>query len=121
MVGFGEVNLKSTTDTFGVGTRIEVPSSLPASSGMTRPTAFAAPVVVGISVERRGAGAIEILVQRVEGRLVAGIGVDRRHVAALDAEAPCAAHAATGARQLVVQDAFETTVCDFFSLSWLTP
>ena len=27
----------------------------------------------------------------------------------------------TGARQLVVQDALETTVCDLFSLSWLTP
>src|SRR5450755_1822821 len=41
-------NLRSTTDTFGVGTRIETPSSLPSSSGSTRPTALAAPVVVGI-------------------------------------------------------------------------
>ena len=41
-------NLKSTTETFGVGTRIETPSSLPLSSGSTRPTALAAPVVVGI-------------------------------------------------------------------------
>src|SRR5688572_17197849 len=48
VVGFLATNLKSTRDTFGVGTRIEVPSSLPASSGSTSPTAFAAPVVVGI-------------------------------------------------------------------------
>jgi hypothetical protein len=41
-------NLKSITDTFGVGTRIETPSSLPLSSGRTKPTAFAAPVEVGI-------------------------------------------------------------------------
>ena len=36
------------TETFGVGTRIETPSSLPLSSGSTRPTAFAVPVEVGI-------------------------------------------------------------------------
>ncbi len=41
-------NLKSITETFGVGTRIETPSSLPFSSGSTRPTALAAPVEVGI-------------------------------------------------------------------------
>ena len=28
---------------------------------------------------------------------------------------------ATGARQLVVQEAFETTLCSAVSLSWLTP
>src|SRR5678816_3567503 len=41
-------NLKSTTETLGVGTRIATPSSLPFSSGSTRPTALAAPVEVGI-------------------------------------------------------------------------
>ena len=34
--------------TFGTGTLIEAPSSLPFSSGSTRPTALAAPVEVGI-------------------------------------------------------------------------
>ena len=38
-----------TSETLGVGTRIEVPSSLPFSSGITRPTALAAPVLVGMS------------------------------------------------------------------------
>src|ERR1700761_7261971 len=41
-------NFRSTSDTFGVGTRTEMPSSLPFSSGSTRPTALAAPVEVGI-------------------------------------------------------------------------
>ena len=41
-------NLKSITDTLGVGTLIDVPSSLPLSSGNTSPTARAAPVDVGI-------------------------------------------------------------------------
>src|ERR1041384_2721094 len=41
-------NLKSISDTLGVGTRIATPSSLPFSSGSTRPTALAAPVEVGI-------------------------------------------------------------------------
>jgi hypothetical protein len=40
--------VRSTTETFGVGTRIATPSSLPLSSGSTRPTALAAPVEVGI-------------------------------------------------------------------------
>ena len=35
-------------DTSGVGTRIELPSILPFTSGMTSDVAFAAPVVVGI-------------------------------------------------------------------------
>ena len=36
---------------------------------------------------RRGAGAMQVLVQRVDGVLVAGVGVDGHHVAAHDAEA----------------------------------
>jgi hypothetical protein len=48
VVFFLATNLKSTTETFGVGTRIDEPSSLPLRSGRTRPTALAAPVEVGI-------------------------------------------------------------------------
>ena len=40
--------VRSTADTFGVGTRIAVPSNLPESSGSTSPKALAAPVDVGI-------------------------------------------------------------------------
>src|SRR5262249_53940581 len=40
--------VRATTETVAEGTRIAMPSSLPLSSGSTRPTAVAAPVVVGI-------------------------------------------------------------------------
>ena len=40
--------VRSMHDTFGVGTRMAVPSSLPAISGNTSPRAIAAPVDVGI-------------------------------------------------------------------------
>src|SRR3984885_12539559 len=65
-------NLKSITDTFGVGTRIAVPSSRPASSGSTSPTALAAPV--------------EVLMHLIERRLVIGVGMHRRHKAFVDAD-----------------------------------
>ena len=40
--------VRSTSETFGVGTRIDVPLSLPFSSGITSPIIFAAPVDDGI-------------------------------------------------------------------------
>ena len=36
--------VRSTTDTFGVGTRTANPSNFPSSSGKTKPTALAAPL-----------------------------------------------------------------------------
>ena len=47
-VGLDGVKTRSTTEPVGTGARIESPFSLPFSSGRTRPTALAAPVVVGI-------------------------------------------------------------------------
>ncbi len=41
------VKVRSTSETFGVGTRTARPSRRPASSGNTRPMALAAPVVDG--------------------------------------------------------------------------
>jgi hypothetical protein len=46
--------------------------------------------------------------------------VDRGHHALLDADASFST-LATGARQLVVHEAFETTMWSLVSLSWLTP
>ena len=45
---FDEENTNSTKETFGVGTLIEIPSTLPFKSGITSPRDFVAPVVVGI-------------------------------------------------------------------------
>src|SRR5579863_6292977 len=48
VVFFSTHTTKSTTETLGVGTRIENPSIFPPSSGMTSFRALAAPVEVGI-------------------------------------------------------------------------
>src|SRR6185436_20253767 len=54
VVAFAVRNVRSTSETFGVGTRTELPSNFPFSSGSTRATALAAPVEVGI-IERAAA------------------------------------------------------------------
>src|SRR5436190_22369593 len=48
VTGFDVVTVRSTTETSGVGTRIAIQSSLPFNAGRTTPTAFAAPVDVGL-------------------------------------------------------------------------
>src|ERR1700739_2688625 len=77
-------NLKSISDTFAVGTRIAVPSSFPLSAGRTRPTAFAAPVEVGI-IDNAAARAAQILGQCVDRILVTvlenvELGLDALHL-----------------------------------------
>jgi hypothetical protein len=69
-------NLKSITETLGVGTRMATPSS----SGRTKPTALAAPVEVGIML-RAAARAVEVLVlvHLVERGLIVGVGMHRGH------------------------------------------
>jgi len=42
------LTVRSTTDTSGVGTRKAIPVSFPFSSGITFPTALAAPVEAGM-------------------------------------------------------------------------
>ena len=101
---------RSTTDTFGVGTRMAMPSSLPFNSGSTSPTAAAAPVVVGI---------IESPAERARRRSLWGRS---RSFWSLVYACTVVIHPrfrpncscstlATGARQLVVHDAFEMMRC----------
>ena len=45
---FLDEKTNSTKETFGVGTLIEIPSTLPFNPGITSPRDFVAPVVVGI-------------------------------------------------------------------------
>lgn len=49
--GEERVTVRSTRETLLVGTRTEIPVSLPASSGRTREMAEAAPVVVGMMLD----------------------------------------------------------------------
>merc|ERR1712045_601769 len=48
LAGFSNLQVRSTTDTSGVGTRNAMPVSKPFTDGITLPTAFAAPVDEGM-------------------------------------------------------------------------
>src|SRR5204863_5445697 len=105
---------RSTHDTFGVGTRSELPSSLPLSSGITSPTADAAPVVVGM---------IDSAAPRARRRSLCGRSsscwsfVYEWQVVIhpfLMPKDSCST-LASGARQLVVHDALEMMWCAFGS------
>ena len=52
VAGFSRTTVRSTTDTSEVGTRNDIPVSLPLSSGRTLPTALAAPVEDGMMFSR---------------------------------------------------------------------
>jgi len=69
---------------------------------------LAAPVVVGNHRQRRRPPAVEILVKLILGGLVVGVGV---HVVMKPCSIPTASFItlARGARQLLVQEALETT------------
>ena len=63
------------------GTRCAEPISLPASSGITRPMALAAPVLLGTDVDRAGSCAAEISfsMRSVQDHLITGVCVNRSH------------------------------------------
>ncbi len=102
-------NVRSTSDTLIVGTRTAKPSSLPFSSGSTRPTAAAAPVLVGI---------MDCVAERARRRSLWNTSVSTWSlvyewiVVMMPAVMPIfsCSTLASGARQLVVHDAFEMTV-----------
>ena len=107
---FSRRAVRSTSETFGVGTRIAMPSSLPAIAGSTSLSAFAAPVVVGI---------IDSAAARARRRSLCGRSricwsfVYEWIVVMMPLTIPnvsCSTFA-TGARQFVVHDAFEMMWC----------
>merc|ERR1712000_289867 len=48
VAGFSRTQVRSTTETFEVGTRMDMPVSFPLRDGITLPTALAAPVLLGM-------------------------------------------------------------------------
>ena len=75
-------------ETVGVGTRKDMPVSLPLTSGIARPTALAAPVVEGMMLIAARAAAFPVLLRGTVHRLLrGGVAVDRGHQTFLDAEA----------------------------------
>ena len=110
VTGFSISATRSTTETFGVGTRMDRPCILPFSSGRTKPTAFAAPVLVGI---------MDMAAARARRRSLWGRSricwslVYEWIVVIRPCLIPkfCRSTLTTGARQLVVQEALEMTWC----------
>uniref|UniRef100_A0A8C0Z344 Uncharacterized protein n=1 Tax=Canis lupus familiaris TaxID=9615 RepID=A0A8C0Z344_CANLF len=59
LAAFSRRQVRSTTDTLGVGTQKAMPVSFPFSSGMTLPTALAAPVEAGMTLPTALAAPVE--------------------------------------------------------------
>src|SRR6516164_7414618 len=114
-------HVKSTTETFVTGTRNAIPVNLPLRSGITLPTALAAPVVEGMIF---AAAARPPRQSFFEGpSTVFCVAVIACMVVSKPSTIPnlSCTTLARGARQPVVQEALETTVISFRYPSWLTP
>jgi hypothetical protein len=148
LAGLASLHVRSTTDTSGVGTRKAMPVSLPFSSGSTLPTALAAPVDAGMmfcaaprpprqslpdgpsTVFCVAVVACTVVIRpcarrraRVSARAwwAGGSGARRGMARASTMPYSSLMILARGARQLVVHEAFESTLTPFVYFVWLTP
>merc|ERR1719436_1188061 len=120
---FSRRQVRSTTDTSGVGTRKAMPVSLPLTEGSTLPTALAAPVEEGMMFWEAQRPPRQSFPPREGPSTVSCVAVIAWTVVMSPSMIPnfSCTTLVSGARQLVVQLAFETTVSeDLYSL-WLTP
>lgn len=115
------LTVKSTTDTSDTGTRSEVPVSFPNSSGMTLPTALAAPVLVGIIFSNAVRPRRQFFLLKPSTEL--SDAVTACTVVIRPSSMPQVSFTifAMGARQLVVQLALETNFMSEVYLSLFTP
>mmetsp|Transcript_78306 Transcript_78306/g.123258 ORF Transcript_78306/g.123258 Transcript_78306/m.123258 type:complete len:239 (+) Transcript_78306:1652-2368(+) len=120
---FSRRQVKSTTDTSGVGTRKAIPVSLPFIVGITLPTALAAPVEDGMMFSEAQRPPRQSFPPRDGPSTVSCVAVMAWTVVIKPSTMPKLSLMtfASGARQLVVQDALETTVRSLVYFSWLTP
>ncbi len=115
------MTVRSTTETSMVGMRNAMPVSLPCSSGMARPTALAAPVLAGMQLTDAArpprqsfllgpscVGWVAVMAWTV---VINPLAIPNSSLTTL----------AIGARQLVVQDALDTTVALASRVFSLTP
>src|SRR5215472_1758699 len=121
LAGFVNRQVKSTTETFTVGTRKDIPVNLPLRSGMTLPTAFAAPVLDGMILDAAARPPRQSLFEGPS--TVFCVAVIAWTVVISPSTIPnlSCTILARGARQPVVQEALETTFISFRYTSWLTP
>mmetsp|Transcript_65615 Transcript_65615/g.203438 ORF Transcript_65615/g.203438 Transcript_65615/m.203438 type:complete len:211 (-) Transcript_65615:365-997(-) len=115
--------VRSTTETSGVGTRKAMPVSLPLNAGITLPTALAAPVEEGMMFSEAHRPPRQSLPPRDGPSTVSCVAVIACTVVIRPSAMPKLSWMtlASGARQLVVQEALDTTVRSGVYLSWLTP
>merc|ERR1712224_927503 len=109
---FSRRQVRSTTETSGVGTRKAMPVNLPLRLGRHLPTAFAAPVEDGMMFWDAQRPPRQSLPPRLGPSTVSCVAVIACTVVIRPSAMPnlsCTTFA-SGAKQLVVHDALETTV-----------
>merc|ERR550525_758843 len=123
LAGFSSLQVKSTTDTSGVGTRNAIPVSFPFRAGSTFPTALAAPVEEGMMFCDAHRPPRQSLPPRDGPSTVSWVAVIACTVVIKPSTRPNLSFTTlvSGARQFVVQDALETTVSVALYSVWLTP
>merc|ERR550537_199884 len=111
VASFSSLQVRSTTDTSGVGTRKAIPVSLPLSEGMTLPTALAAPVADGMMFCDAQRPPRQSLPPRDGPSTVSCVAVIACTVVIRPSTMPNLSFTtfASGARQFVVHDALLTT------------
>merc|ERR550537_1840120 len=123
VASFSSLQVRSTTDTSGVGTRKAIPVSFPLRDGITLPSALAAPVADGMMFCDAQRPPRQSLPPREGPSTVSCVAVIACTVVIRPSTMPNLSFTtfASGARQFVVHDAFETTwMSDLYSV-WFTP
>merc|ERR1719382_458927 len=112
LAGFSKRHVRSTTDTSGVGTRNAMPVSFPFTEGRTLPTALAAPVEDGMMFCEAQRPPRQSLPPRLGPSTVSCVAVMACTVVMRPSTRPnfSCTTLVSGAKQFVVQEAFETTV-----------
>src|SRR5215470_5052996 len=121
LAGLANRHVKSTTETFAVGTRNAIRVNLPLRSGITLPTALAAPVLEGMIFAAAARPPRQSFFEGLS--TVFCVAVTACTVVIRPSTIPnlsCTTFA-RGAKQFVVQEALETTPISFWYSSWLTP
>ncbi|GMF40812.1 unnamed protein product [Phytophthora lilii] len=120
---FSRRHVRSTTDTSGVGTRNAMPVSLPFSTGSTLPTAFAAPVDDGMMFWPQPRPPRQSLPPFAGPSTGSCVAVVACTVVIRPSTMPNLSliTLASGARQFVVHDAFDTTGAEPSYSLWFTP
>src|SRR3989338_8694787 len=112
--------VRSTTDTSDVGTRKDMPVSFLFSSGITTPTALAAPVLEGMMFSRMPRPPRQSLLEGPSTVFCVAVAACTVVIRPRLMPNLSLITLAKGARQLVVQDALEMMASPLY-VAWFTP